>query len=76
MRIAHIGRQCTVATTATADTDKVYVTLDNDPQPKERVLVQWQPRVASSGALVRVYPTRGMKGVMIPTDIGRPWLVW
>lgn len=67
---------CTVAVTANSADDEVFVTIDDDPQPKERMPVQWRPRISDSGSVVRVYPTRGMKGVVIPTDIGKAWLLW
>lgn len=74
--IESVGLRCTVSTNAAANTDRVYVTIDDDPQPKERRIVDWKPRLSDSGTLSRAYPQRGMKGVLIPTDVGRPWLLW
>jgi hypothetical protein len=70
------GYRCTVATDAAVAGDDVYVTLDNDNQPKQRMLVDWKPRISESGSLARVFPQRGMKGTLIFTDVGKPWLLW
>ena len=67
---------CTVAVTANSADDEVYVTVDADPAPRTRHPVDWRPRISDSGSVTRVYPTRGMKGVIIPTDIGKAWLLW
>jgi hypothetical protein len=66
----------TIAATALSADDEVTVTVDADRPPRQRIPVQWRPRISDSGSVVRVYPTRGMKGVIIPTDIGKAWLLW
>lgn len=67
---------CTVATTATEETDDVYVTIDDEPTPRQRYLVNWRPSITASGTIDRRFPERNDKGVLIPTDTGLPWLIW
>lgn len=68
--------KCTIATTASSADDEVFVTIDSDRAPRTRQPVEWRPRISDSGTLTRVYPVRNMRGTIIPTDIGKAWLLW
>jgi hypothetical protein len=66
----------TVSNTADDETTLVMVTMDGDEPPREKIEVRWRPQVSISGALERVYPRRGDKGIVIFPDEGAPWLIW
>jgi hypothetical protein len=66
----------TVANNPSDAFDECLVTLDADDPPRQKISVRWRPRINLEGPVERVFPEKGMDGVVIFPDEGEPWLIW
>lgn len=70
-----VAEKCLIATTATSETDDVYVTFPFSPAPSQQEIIDyWKPGVHGNGS-VR-YPTRGDVGAALTLDTGELWLIF